>query len=228
MSAHPLAAHREGLAAQLLAHAGHAQLNQLIDAAKRILVHLEAVRNTRRVAQTLNAALLQRRIRPQIDFKTVPVPVDPGLGVDRRQHLFQVALQLCDKAFTNLAALDGDFREKFDDQFHGAGVSCAKRCIIRAAGARRSANCRVQRAPSWVASHTNCTNKVLQNGANHRFMEQKMSRMGLSANAPKWHTFCSLVMQPNGGLSARRYMRRQTRCLAKDSCWRKPCRKRCN
>ena len=61
MSAHPLAAHREGLAAQLLAHAGHAQLNQLIDAAKRILVHLEAVRNTRRVAQTLNAAYTPTR-----------------------------------------------------------------------------------------------------------------------------------------------------------------------
>ena len=119
MRAHTLAAHGEGLALHLIAQVGYAQFDQLVYRTQRILLHGKKVRDTGRVAQALDTLLLQRRIAPEIDLQAVPVAINPRLRVNGGKHLLQVALELGNKALTNLAALDGDFGEEFDDQFHG-------------------------------------------------------------------------------------------------------------
>ena len=60
---------------------------------------------------------VQRR-RSIIAFKVVPDAADLQLRVELTQNRTNILRQLPDKVLAHRPALDGDFREDFNDQFH--------------------------------------------------------------------------------------------------------------
>ncbi|MNN33477.1 hypothetical protein D3C81_1472390 [compost metagenome] len=91
-------------------------------------MHLEAVGNARRVAQPLEHFRQQLRLAlPGFQFEVVPLALHHQLGIEVPQHGANVLRQLPDELPAYRTALDGDFGEGFDNDFHDGRTGTAKR-----------------------------------------------------------------------------------------------------
>ena len=119
MLAATLATHGEDLARQLVGVVALAVFGDLVQIAQRVLIHLEEQTNARRVAQAFGHLGQQLGIvQVGLDLEVIPDTRDPQSRVKITQHGANVLPQLANELLAHRAALDGDFRENFDDQLH--------------------------------------------------------------------------------------------------------------
>ena len=119
MLAAALATHGENLARQLLGVMTLAVFGDVVQIAQRVFIDLEEQTDTRRVAQAFGHLGEQLGIvQIGFDLEVVPDTGHPQFGVKIAQHGANVLPQLADELLAHRAALDGDFRENFDDELH--------------------------------------------------------------------------------------------------------------
>jgi hypothetical protein len=114
-----LAAHGEALARQLVAEMRTALLEGVVEIDVGVFVYFEEMGDARHVAQALEHFRLDLRLaHPADQVEVVPFALHVQLGVQVAQHRANVLRQLADELLAHRPALDGDFCEGFDDQFH--------------------------------------------------------------------------------------------------------------
>ena len=114
-----LAAHGEGLAGQLVAEVRLALGEDVVEIAQRILVDLEEMTDARRAGQALDHLAPGLGVdHGGLNLQVVPLALDLQLRVQVAQHRADVLRQLPDEALAHRPALDGDFLEGLDDEFH--------------------------------------------------------------------------------------------------------------
>ncbi|MNY21118.1 hypothetical protein D3C86_1546400 [compost metagenome] len=115
-----LAAHGEDLAGQLRTKMGLALVEDVVEVAQRVLVHFEEMGDARRAAQALEHLAQQVRIAERgLQLDVVPLTGNLQRGIEVPEHGADVLAELADELLAHRPALDGDFREGFDDEFHG-------------------------------------------------------------------------------------------------------------
>src|SRR5690606_23438870 len=120
MLAAALAAHRKNLARQLVRVVALAVLGNVVQIAQRVFVDFEKQADTRGAAQALGHFRQQLRIvEVGLHLKVVPDTRHLHGRIEVAQHAANVLPQLADELLAYRTALDGDFRENFNDQLHG-------------------------------------------------------------------------------------------------------------
>ncbi|MDT4840515.1 hypothetical protein FQZ97_743410 [compost metagenome] len=119
MLAGALAAHGENLAGDLVGVVQLALFQHVVEIAQRVLVHFEEVGDAGDAGQPLDHFAQKLRLGlARLNLEVVP---DAG-HLEFRVQVFQdradVLRELADEMLAHRPALDGDFREDFDDEFH--------------------------------------------------------------------------------------------------------------
>ncbi|MCY1422216.1 hypothetical protein D9M71_378910 [compost metagenome] len=114
-----LAAHGEDLARQLVAEVRLALGKDVVEIAQRVFVHFEEMADARRAGQALDHLAQDLRLgHPCFELEIVPLAFHQQLWIEVAQHRANVLRQLPDEALAHRPALDGDFLEDLDDEFH--------------------------------------------------------------------------------------------------------------
>ncbi|MNE12541.1 hypothetical protein D3C80_1053420 [compost metagenome] len=114
-----LAAHGEDLAGDLVGVVQLALFQHIVEVAQGVLVHFEEVGDAGGAGQPLDHLAQQLRLGlASLDFKVVPNAGHLEFRVQVFQDRADVLRELADEMLAHRPALDGDFREDFDDEFH--------------------------------------------------------------------------------------------------------------
>ncbi|MCY1447602.1 hypothetical protein D9M71_642310 [compost metagenome] len=121
-----LAAHGEDPARQLVAEVLLALLEDVVEVAQRVFVDLEEVADARGAGQALDHLAQHLGIgHLRLDVEVVPLAFHQQLRIEVAQHRANVLRQLPDEALAHRPALDGDFLEDLDDEFHAVETARA-------------------------------------------------------------------------------------------------------
>ena len=116
MLAGTLATHRKNLARQRIAEVQFALLDDVVEVAQRVLIHLQKMRDARHAAQAFGHLFQGFGVaHTRLQLDVVPHTAHYHSRVQIAEHGTDVFGQLTDKTHPNRAALDSDLGEDFND-----------------------------------------------------------------------------------------------------------------